>query len=169
MTDHPRFEGLWPGMAEWWIARLNEPPLVVIRCGRGKPRCNNAIGEVKSDDQGRTLSMSKNEHPEPVVDWTPLAAPTMEELEAEIAERDEQVLRYIGSGSDRKIVYKRRPNLPRAVAPIAHLGYYSCREHGEISIDRDKLAAFVEVRRAQVAGGDTRTVNRTCWAHPDLQ
>jgi len=156
-------------MAEWWIERLHQPPLVVIRCGRGEPRCNNAIGEVKSDDEGRTLSMSKNEHPEPVVPWTPLAAPTIEELEAEIAERDSQVLRYIGSGEDRQIVYKRRPNLPRAVAPIEHLGYYSCREHGEITIDREKLARFVTSRHQQIAAGDTRSANRTCWAHPDLE
>lgn len=164
----PRFEGLWPGMAEWWQARLDEPPLVVIRCGRGEPRCNNAIGEVKTDGK-RTLSMSKNEHPEPVVPWAPLAAPTIEELEADIAERERQVLRYIGTGPDRKIVYKRRPNLPRAVAPVEVLSYYSCRDHGEITIDRDKLAAFVELRRQQVSEGDTRTANRTCWAHPDLE
>ncbi len=155
-------------MAEWWIGNLDEPPLVVIRCGRGNPRCNNAIGEVKADEQGRTLAMSKNEHPEPVVPWYPLAAPTLAELEAEIAERDSQVLRYIGTGSDRQMVFKRRPALPRAVAPVEHLSYYSCREHGEVTIDRAKLTAFVDRRRVQVAEGDTRTSNRTAWAHPDL-
>jgi hypothetical protein len=146
-------------MAEWWQAHLKDPPLVIIRCGRGEPQCNNAIGEVKSDGT-RVLAMSKNEHPEPVVPWTPLAAPTIEELEADIAERESQVLRYIGSGSDRKIVYKRRPNLPRAVAPIDALGYFSCREHGEIQINRERLVAFV---------ADTHAPRRTYWAQRDLE
>lgn len=160
MTDLPNYMGLFEGMSEWWVERLSEPPLVIIRCGRGEPRCKNAIGEVKSDEQGRTLSMSKNEHPEPEVPWTPLAAPTVEELEAEIAERESQVLRHVISGDEHTIVYKRRPNLPRAVAPIEHLGYYSCREHGEITIDREDLTRFVE---------DTRTRKRTYWAHRDLE
>ena len=153
MTDFPRFEGLFPGMAQWWQDRLDTPPLVIIRCGRGDPRCRNAIGEVKTD-AGRTLAMSKNEHPEPVVPWTPLAALTPEELQAEIAERESQVLRHVHTGAEHLIVYKRRPALPRAVAPIEFLSYYSCRQHGEIQVDTAELAAFTAA---------TQTPKRTYW------
>lgn len=146
-------------MAEWWIEHLDEIPLVIVRCGYGKPKCRRPIGEVKSTGQGRYLAMSKNEHPEPIVDWYPLAAPTVAELEAEIAERESQILRYVGTGADRKIVFRRRPNLPRAVAPIECLGFYSCRDHGEVTIDKVQLAALV---------ADTPGVKQTFWAHADL-
>ena len=157
MTETPRFEGLWPGMAEWWIANLARPPLVVVRCGRGEPKCTKAIGEVKTDGE-HTLAMSKNEHPEPVVEWSPLAALTVEELEADIAERESKVLRHIGTGPDRKMVFK-RPDLPRAVAPIGQMGFFTCQVHGEITIDREHLYAFVR---------DTQKPKRTYWAQPDL-
>jgi hypothetical protein len=145
-------------MAEWWRAHLEEPPLVVIRCGRGEPRCKNAIGEIKTIG-GRTLAMNKNERPEPVVPWTPIGALTRDELEAAVAKRENRVLRRFGTEDDPKIVYKRPPNRPRAVAPIEFFSQYSCRKHGEVQIDVAHLTAFV---------GDTQTPRRTYWANRAL-
>lgn len=154
MTETPAYVGLLPWMAQWWIEHLDVPPLVVIRCGAGEPRCRNGIGEVKSDGE-RVLAMSKNEHPEIDVDWTPLAAPSVEELAAEIAERDAQALRYVGAGpGDGRVVYK-RTQLPREVAPPEDLCDYVCRQHGVIEVDVEALCAAV--RRAD-------TPRRTYWA-----
>lgn len=152
MTE-PRYRALWPWVQQWWLDRLDTPPLIVIRCGSGG--CTRTIGEVKRDGE-HVIAMSKNEHPEPAVPWTPVAADTAEELDAAIAERDRNVLRSIGTGSDRKLVFRRRPNLPRALAPVDALHTYSCREHGEVTIDVAVLAAFV---------ADTDTPKRTYWAH----
>lgn len=157
MTEAPTYVGLFPWMAQWWLDHLDVPPLLVIRCGSGKPRCRNAVGEIKRDGD-RVLAMNKNEYPELDVDWTPLAAPTVEELAAEIAERDAQALRYVGHGpgDDSKIVYKRTA-LPREVAPLEDLCDYVCREHGVVEVDVEALAAAVR---------EADTPRRTYWATP---
>lgn len=160
MTEQPTYISDWPWMAQWWLDHLDTPPAVVIRCGQPDPlrperQCRNAIGEVKADG-GCVLAMSKTEHPEVTTDWTPLAAPTVEELAAELAERDAQALRYTGTGpGDGSIVYKRSP-WPSFVAPIGMLTYYVCRVHGDISVDTADLEAFVRDVLA-----DTRTITRT--------
>jgi len=154
MTER-NYVGLLPWMAQWWIDHLDEQPAVVIRCGHGDPQCRNAIGEVKTDAT-RVMAMSRNEHPEVETEWTPLAAPTVEELAAEIAERDRQALRYVGDGpGDGRIVYKRAGG-PCEVAPVEYLTYYVCRVHGEIPVDVAELAAFVR------ASTETR---RNFWVH----
>ena len=156
MSDTPRFEGLWPGMAEWWITHIDEPPLVVIRCGRGEPKCTKAIGEVKDPGDGREpLAMSKNEHPEVPTEWFPVAAPTAEEARAELEELEGQILRTSGVVGDGKLIF-RRTSWPSDVAPVDLLNPYYCKEHGEIAVDREDLAAFVR---------DTRKPKRTYWAH----
>jgi len=142
VSDKHTYVGLFPWMGQWWLDNIKNPPLIVIRCGRGEPWCTNAIGEVKTDGT-RVLAMSRNEYPEIETDWTPLAAPTVEELAAELAERDAQVLRYVGDGpGGGKIVY-RRTALPREVAPPEDLTFYVCRVHGEVEVDRAALAAAV--------------------------
>jgi hypothetical protein len=148
VTQKPTYAGLSPWMTQWWLDHLDTPPAVVIRCGHPDPlkperQCRNAIGEVKADGD-RVLAMSRNEYPEITTDWSALAAPTVEELAAEVADRDAQVLRYVGAGpgDDGKIVY-RRTVLPREVAPVEHLSFYVCRAHGEIQVDTADLAAFV--------------------------
>ena len=162
------YEGMHPGMAEWWIAHLDTAPTVVIRCGHRDPttrerECRNAIGEVKATGDDRALAMSKNDYPEVETGWTPLGAPTVEELAAEIAERDAQALRYLGNGpGDGTIVYKRTP-LPRQIAPVENLTLYVCRVHGEIEVDPSDLAEF-----ARAAIKDTPGVTRTYRAHPDV-
>ena len=154
MTETSAYVGLFPWMAQWWLEHLDAPPLVVVRCGRGEPRCRNAVGEIKVDGD-RVLAMNKNEYPELDVDWTPLAAPTTEELAAEIADRDAQALRYVGAGPDNgKIVYK-RTQLPREVAPLEDLSYYVCREHGEIEVNVEALSAAVRLAEKP---------RRTYWA-----
>jgi hypothetical protein len=163
----PKYYGLFEGMAQWWLDHLDAAPAVVIRCGYRDPEapnreCRNAIGEVKTEGD-RVLAMSKNEYPEITTEWTPLAAPTLEELAAEIAEREAQVLRYTGTGpGDGSIVYKRTP-LPREVAPVEDLTLYVCRVHGEVEVDTAELAAFVrETLR------DTPTVTRTYCPNRDV-
>ena len=157
MTGQPAYVGLFPWMAQWWLERLDAAPVVVIRCGRGEPWCKNAIGEAKADGD-RVLAMSRNEHPEITTDWTPLAAPTVEELAAELAERDAQVLRYTGTGpDDGSIVYKRTA-LPREVAPVEDMSFYVCRVHGEVEVNPAELGAFVRDTM------DTGRTKRTFWS-----
>ena len=172
MTSPAEYVGLFPWMAQWWTEHLNVAPVVVIRCGhrdtdaadtgtRRKSWCTNAVGEVKAVDNV-VLAMSRNQHPEVETDWTPLAAPTVEELNAELAERDAQVLRYVGDGpGDGKIVY-RRTTLPREVAPVEDLTFYVCRTHGEIEIDTAALAAAAA--EAAAAG----RIRWTYWARPGV-
>ena len=147
MTADPTYVGLLPWMAQWWLDHLDERPTVVIRCGHGDPQCRKAIGEVKADAE-RMMAMSKNEHPEVETDWTPLAAPTAEELVAELAERDAQALHYAGTGPGAGRISYKRTNAPREVAPVEHLGYYVCPDHGEVNVDVADLAAFARGVRA---------------------
>lgn len=161
-ADQPAYVGMAEWMAQWWLDRLDTPPLVIIRCGTAEPgvgrRCRNAIGEVKRDGD-RVLAMSRNEHPEIEIAWIPLAAPTVEDLAAELAERDDQALRYVGTGPGHgSVVYKRTVG-PGEVAPVEMLSYYVCRDHGEIEANPQALAAFVE---------DTHAPKRTYWARPDV-
>ena len=167
MTD-VTYEGMDPGMAEWWIAHLDTAPAVVIRCGHRDSttrdrECRNAIGEAKATGDDRVLAMSKNETPEITTDWTRLGALTAEELAADIAERDAQALRYVGTGpGDGSVVY-RRQSYPCQVAPIEYLSYYVCRVHGDVEVDTADLAAF-----ARAAIKDTPGVTRTYRAHRDV-
>ena len=92
-------------------------------------------------------------------------APTVEELAADIAKRDAEVLRYIGTGpGNGRIVYRRRPPTHCPVAPIGVLGFFTCRVHGDVEIDRESLAAFVRDTLT-----DTPGVTRTFWTHRVLE
>lgn len=162
MSENPNYVGLSPWMAQWWVDHLDTKPAVVIRCGYcepGKPECRNAIGEVKADGDV-VLASNRNEHPEIATDWAPLGAPTVEELAAELAEREAQVLRYTGNGPGAGGIVYRRTALPREVAPVNALGYYTCRHHGEIPVNTADLAAFVAA-----AIRDTPTATQTYRAH----
>lgn len=172
MSDTPAYIGLFPWMAQWWIDHLDTKPIVLIRCGHREDNdsgakaegveCRNAIGEVKSDGDV-LLAMSRNQHPEIETDWTPLAAPTEEELAAELADRHAQVLRYLGTGpGPGSIVYKRTA-LPREVAPIKHLTFYVCRMHGTVEVDCADLEAF-----AAEALRTAPTVTRTYCPRHDV-
>jgi hypothetical protein len=168
MTEQPVYVGMLPGMAEWWLDHLDIPPAVVIRCGYRDPnvrqrQCRNSIGEIKASG-GAILAMSRNEYPEVSADWEPLAAVTPEELAAEMAERDSQVLRYTGVPGEGGIVYK-RTSLPREVAPVERMTYYVCRIHGEVEVDTADLAAFAH---AAVADTPSARTTQTYQAHPDI-
>jgi len=178
MTEQPAYEGLAPGMAEWWIAHLDQSALVVIRCGRrdagGKAWCQNAIGEIKRDGD-RVLAMSKNEHPESEARWLAdpptegLSDAIAEELASAIAERDTEALRHYDDG----LIVRKRARWPSQVAPVERLHSYVCRVHGEIPVDAAKLAQYVAEsderaaawRESRGAGPDTPAPRWTYWAN----
>lgn len=80
----------------------------------------------------------------------------------ELAELDAQVLRYTGGPGDGSIVYKRSMG-PCEVAPVEDLGYYVCREHGEVQVDTADLMSFSRT------AADTPGVTATYWAHRVLE
>ena len=70
----------------------------------------------------------------------------------ELIDHNAKLLRASGGGR----VIQKRAAWPNLVAPIKHLSYYVCREHGEIGVDVEALAAFA---------ADTHRPKRTYWAN----
>jgi hypothetical protein len=164
-SEQPNYVGAYPWMAQWWLDHLDVPPLVIVRCGKldGGRQCRNAVGEIKTDGE-HVMAMSRDEHPETEAEWTQLAAPTASELAAELAERDAQVLRYVGDGPGAgRIVYKRTKVSGGAVAPVSLMSCYVCRVHGPLDVNPQHLAEF-----ASGVIADTPTHSRTYWAHREV-
>ena len=121
MTDQDSYD-------QWWREHSDEPPTVVIRCGRGG--CRKTLGELKTDGINAFI-MWFQRFGETTVNLPPQDPPnTSDPIRIRLHQRDSQQLRATNDG---RRVTKRHRGEP-LVQPLERLSTATCPVHGLIPI-----------------------------------
>jgi hypothetical protein len=128
-----RFDGMFPQHKEWWGRHLDDEPTVILRCGRDG--CGDRVGEIKTDGIA-TLVLRYQKIGEIPVPAPRLIAPTEDELNRLIAERDAKLLRRTNDG----YVIPRRREWPAMVSPLEALTFVMCPTHGKLDVPAGTVA-----------------------------
>lgn len=144
MSDPNEIRGLVPSLADWWRARKEMPPTLVLCCGIDG--CPKRVGEVKTDGVD-AYALMLNRFGERTVPYTPriseesLGFPPgtvlrdsktgetlSEQQDRKFEELDGETIRYV-EGSRR---LAKRYNATPVVLPLDVIGHIVCPEHGMV-------------------------------------